>query len=213
MNKTITIVTCDRKPSYLADTVATIPEWYAIQYVAQGKIVAPRKGEVIHVEKKYKDDETRHRDAQYNYATALLNTRDGLVIEDDVKLSKNFDLFLRKVVSDIPTERYAVALYSCYNWHNDNNLSITEYPVDDFYAFQGMLYDIETARKFGQYILDNIGKEPHDMALKTYIKGVEPEIGLFATKLSLVQHLGDVSTGLGNQHTAFNFIDDHLGLE
>lgn len=207
--KTITILTCDRQPSYLTDTVATIPEDYAIQYVAQGQIVQPRVGDLVPVDKKYKQDLTRHRDSQYNYARALFNTKDGLIIEDDVKLSKYFDKALDEVIKNIPIERYAVALYSCYNWTQYNKYeTIAEYPIDMFYGTQAMLYDLETAREFGAYLLDNIGKEPYDLALKTFIKIVNPEVVLYASKLSLVQHIGDVSTGLGNGHQCFNFLDN-----
>jgi hypothetical protein len=207
--KTITILTCDRQPSYLLDTVATIPEDYTIQYIAQGQIIQPRAGDLVPVDKKYKQDETRHRDSQYNYARALLNTKSGLIIEDDVKLSRYFNEALIEVINDIPTERYAVALYSCYNWGQHNEYeTIAKYPIDMFYGTQAMLYDLETAKEFGTYLLDNIGKEPYDLALKTFIKTVNPEVVLYATKLSLVQHIGDVSTGLGHGHQCFNFLDD-----
>jgi hypothetical protein len=207
--KTITILTCDRRPSYLSDTVATIPKDYHIQYVSQGQIVQPRAGDLVPVDKKYKQDETRHRDSQYNYSVALRQTVDGLIIEDDVQLSRKFDQYLDKVKSDIPTPKYALALYSCYQWTQiPNGLTIAEYPIDMFYGTQAMLYDIETAREFGEYLAQNIGKEPYDLALKTYIKEIDPEVVLYASKLSLVQHIGDVSTGLGNNHKAFNFVDD-----
>jgi hypothetical protein len=201
---TITILTCDRQPSYLSDTVATIPQDYHIQYVSQGQIVQPRAGDLIPVDKKYKQDETRHRDSQYNYSIALLNTKDGLIIEDDVKLSKDFDRNLARIINLIPTERYAIALYSCYQWQE----SLAKYPVDMFYGTQAMLYDIQTAREFGDYLVNNIGREPYDLALKTYIKEYDPEVTLYASKYSLVQHIGDISTGLGNGHKAFTFIDD-----
>lgn len=207
--KTITILTCDRTPSYLADTVFTIPEDYHIQYVSQGQIVQPRAGDLVPVDKKYKQDPTRHRDSQYNYSVALRQTVDGLIIEDDVRLCRKFSQYLEKVKSDIPTPRYALALYSCYQWTQiPNGLTIAKYPIDMFYGTQAMLYDIETARGFGEYLAQNIGKEPYDLALKTYIKEIDPEVILYASKLSLVQHIGDVSTGLGNNHKAFNFADD-----
>jgi hypothetical protein len=209
--KTITILTCDRTPSYLADTVFTIPEDYYIQYVSQGQIVQPRAGDLVPVDKKYKQDPTRHRDSQYNYSVALRQTVDGLIIEDDVHLSRNFDQHLEKIKSNIPTLRYAVALYSCYNWNGYSDYEhIAKYPIDMFYGTQAMLYDIETARKFGEYLAQNIGKEPYDLALKTYIKEVDPEVVLYASKLSLVQHIGDISTGLGGGHKTRHFIDETL---
>jgi GR25 family glycosyltransferase involved in LPS biosynthesis len=160
----------------------------------------------VPVDKKYKQDPTRHRDSQYNYSIALRQTVDGLIIEDDVKLSKDFNEHLEKVKSNIPTSRYAVALYSCYQWNKD----LEKYPIDMFYGTQAMLYDIETARGFGEYLAQNIGKEPYDLALKTYIKKVDPEVILYATKYSLVQHIGDISTGLGGGHKTGHFIDETL---
>jgi len=208
--KTVTIVTCDRTPSYLADTVQSIPAEYNIQYIAQGQVEIPREGEVITTIRPYSEDSTRHRDAQYNYGIALANTVDGIIIEDDVIFSNNFDLYLKQVLAAVPTKRYAIALYSCYDWSKafDFGGVLVNYPIDTFYAFQGMLYDIETAREFGQYILENIGKEPHDLALKTFIETVNTSVGLYATKYSLIQHIGDVSTGLGHRHQCVNFIDN-----
>ena len=206
--KTITILTCDRQPSYLSDTVATIPEQYAIQYISQGAILPPRRGVIVEVDKRYQSDPTRHRDSQFNYANALLQTVDGLIIEDDVKLCKNFNLELQERLAEIPTKRYAIALYSCYNWEHSDYDKIAKYPVDMFYGTQAMVFDLDTAREFGTYLLENIGKEPYDLALKTFIKTVNPEVVLYASKMSLVQHIGDISTGLGNGHQAFNFIDD-----
>ena len=209
--KTITILTCDRQPSYLSDTVATIPEDYHIQYVSQGQIVQPRAGDLVPVDKKYKQDPTRHRDSQYNYSVALRQTVDGLIIEDDVQLCRNFGIELEQKLAEIPTKRYAFALYSCYNWegYSDYN-KIAKYPVDMFYGTQAMVFDLQTAKEFGAYLLDNIGREPYDLALKTYIKEVDPEVVLYASKLSLVQHIGDISTGLGSGHQCFNFIDETL---
>jgi hypothetical protein len=209
--KTITILTCDRQPSYLSDTVATIPQDYDIQYVSQGQIVLPRAGDLIPVDKKYKQDPTRHRDSQYNYSVALRQTVGGLIIEDDVKLCRNFGIELEQRLAEIPTERYAFALYSCYNWegYSDYN-KIAKYPVDMFYGTQAMVFDIETAKEFGAYLLDNIGREPYDLALKTFIKTINPEVVLYVSKMSLVQHIGDISTGLGSGHQCFNFIDETL---
>jgi hypothetical protein len=209
--KTITILTCDRQPSYLADTVATIPEDYHIQYVSQGQIIQPRAGDLVPVDKKYKKDPTRHRDSQYNYSIALRQTVDGLIIEDDVRLCNKFDIELEQRLAEIPTKRYVIALYSCYNWGGYSDYDkIAKYPVDMFYGTQAMLYDLETARGFGEYLAQNIGKEPYDLALKTYIKEVDPEVTLYASKLSLVQHIGDISTGLGGRHKTGNFIDERL---
>jgi hypothetical protein len=212
--KTVTILTCDRSPSYLTDTVKTIPEEYNIQYISQGEIVMPKNGEIIHVEKAYASDSSRHRDSQYNYAQALLNTKDGFIIEDDVQFSKDFNNHYEKVLQNLPSSRYVIALYACYDfWNNPlvNNL-FAKYPVDNFYGTQAMLFDIHTAREFGKYLAGTIGKEAYDLALKTFIKEINPNVKLYATKYSLVQHIGQVSTGLGHHHQTANFIDDKTDI-
>ena len=208
--RTITIVTCDRTPSYLMQTVQSIPNEYDIQYIAQGQVEIPRIGEVIQTTRPYAEDPKKHRDAQYNYTIALANTVDGIIIEDDVVFSKDFHSHLSQVLAAVPTERYAIALYSCYDWTDkpDYEGVLVDYPIDDFYAVQGMVYDIETARELGQYISENIGKEPHDLAIKTFVTTINTSIKLYATKHSLIQHIGNVSTGLGHRHQCLNYIDD-----
>lgn len=208
--KTVTILTCDRTPSYLTDTVNTIPTNYKLQYISQGQIELPKEGEVILVDKPYSTDLTRHRDSQYNYSQALLNTKDGLIIEDDIIFCKDFDYHYSQILNNIPAPRYIIALYACYDFKGMrliNNL-YNEYPVDDFYGTQAMLFDIHTAREFGEYLAGTIGKEAYDLALKTFIKEINPQVRLYATKYSLVQHIGQVSTGLGCNHQTTNFIDN-----
>jgi len=208
--KTITILTCDREPSYLINTVKTVPVDYKIQYISQGKIDPPIEGELMVIDKPYITDPTRHRDSQYNYSQALLNTRDGLIIEDDVMLSKDFARYYENMIRILPTTRYAIALYACYDFWNKLLINgfFAEYPVDDFYGTQAMLFDIHTAREFGNYLAGTIGKEAYDLALKTFIKEINPQVKLYATKYSLVQHIGQVSTGLGYNHQTKNFIDE-----
>lgn len=208
--KTITILTCDRTPSYLTDTVKTIPEEYNIQYISQGEIDMPKNGEIIYVEKAYASDSSRHRDSQYNYSQALLNTKDGLIVEDDVQFCKDFNNHYENILQNLPSSRYAIALYACYDFWNRSLINgfFAEYPVNDFYATQAMLFDIHTAREFGSYLARTIGKEPHDLALKTFIKEINPQVKLYATSYSLVQHIGQISTGLGHSHQTKNFIDD-----
>jgi hypothetical protein len=208
--KTVTILTCDRIPSYLTDTVNTIPANYNIQYISQGVIEVPREGEIIHTERPYATDTSRHRDSQYNYAQALLHTKDGLIVEDDVIFSTAFDYHYSQILNNIPAPRYVIALYACYDFKDKpliNNL-YNEYPVNDFYGTQAMLFDIHTAREFGEYLMGTIGNEAYDLALKTFIQNINPRVKLFATRYSLVQHIGQVSTGLGYNHQTANFIDN-----
>jgi SAM-dependent methyltransferase len=206
--KTVTILTCERTPSYLANTVSTIPKDYDIQYIIQGEVEVPRAGEIVHTEKPYASDSNRHRDASYNYAQALLYTKEGLVVEDDVMFSSLFDFYIDDIIEAIPTERYAVALYSCYDWSDKHlyNGILTDYPVHDFYGTQAVLFDIETAREFGNYLLQNIGRELWDFALKRFILEINPQVRLYASKNSMIQHIGNTSSISTDGHQAFNFI-------
>lgn len=207
---TVTIVTCDRTPSYLTDTVNTIPADYDIQYICQGEIELPRPGEIIHTDRPYASDDNRHRDGKYNYAQSLLHTKDGLVIEDDVIFARNFDLYIQWAIKAVPSKRYAIALYSCYDWSESPmySRSLVDYPVEKYYGTQAMLYDLETAREFGNYLQENIEGDLWDLALKTFITQVNPEVKLYATRGSIVQHIGNVSSISTNGHRAFNFVGD-----
>ena len=224
-NETITIMTCDRQPSYLSQTLETLPPDFPVELFFQTDSESDINfnGRVVKVDKPYKNDATPFRNSQYNYAKTLIGSTSGLIIEDDVRFGKKFGPYLGKIKESIVTnklERYAIALYSWRNWeynyklgrHGENPSApvhpLVTYPIDWFWCTQGMLYDLETARKFGEYLLDNIGKEAYDVALRTYIRNVAPSTRLLAATYSLVQHIGVVTTGLGIQfHSTDNFID------
>lgn len=213
MSNVVTIMTSERPVSYLEQTVKSIPEGFEVEYVVQGEVKLPKKGNVTKVHRPYASDENRHRDATYNYAMAMLSTEDGLVIEDDVIFCKNFEKIYEALKKQLPEGKYAIALYSCYNWQLDSGKMLVDYPVDDFYGTQALLYDKETAIGFGEYLLhhlDYIGGELWDMALKRYIKEIDPDVKLYATRLSLVQHIGNKSSIDTTGHQASNFIDDIL---
>lgn len=209
MGRTVTIMTSKRPVMYLEQTVKTIPKSFDVEYVVQGDVKVPRPGMITKVHRLYAKDETRHRDAGFNYAMALLSTSSGFIIEDDIIFCKNFEMIYENMRKQLPEGKYAIALYACYNWGANQGI-LAKYPVDDFYGTQAMVYDKKTAENFGEYLLGNLEtvQEPYDMALKRFIKEIDPEVKLYATTLSLVQHMGTVSTGLGNGHQTSNFVDD-----
>jgi hypothetical protein len=148
--------------------------------------------------------------AQWHYSYILQNAKHNndsiILIEDDVKLSKNFNNYIEQVKPELP-ERYILALYTPYP-HFISSLEIVEYGIDGFYGTQAMMYDIITSEELGKHILENIGKEPYDLAIKTYCK--KNNIPLLTLTYSLVEHIGDISTGLGGGHKAGRFIDDYI---
>jgi hypothetical protein len=204
MIDTISIISCERNPSFLDETISYIPNNYNLEIFFQGNYTQDYNATIFNVDIKH---DNIYKNSQFNYATALLQSKNGLIIEDDVYLSRNFEFFLNRIEEHLSTiNRYAIALYSCYEWPSQNPIGIIEYPVDNFYGTQAMLYDKITAKEFGEFLMSRIGVEPYDLALKSYIKE-NPEVLLLASTCSIVQHIGHTSTGLGFYHQAGNFAD------
>jgi hypothetical protein len=232
--KTVSIVSCGRAPSYLYQTLNGFQEPHtSVELIFQGQesldVVEtvlgskPHPGEplsetiaalcfnyecdiprVYRTEKLFSDVQLN---GQYNYAEALLHTRDGLILEDDVQVSKSFMAYVREVEELVPDDKTIVALYSFYSAEEANELKLVPYPIRVFANTQAMLYPLAIAREFGKYLLDTFGRQPYDMALRSFC--LEKRIKLFATNYSLVQHMGNITTGLGYHHQATNFIDDY----
>jgi hypothetical protein len=215
MINTVSIMSCSRYPSYLRDTLSTIDPSLDLEIFYQGSKdeLSDIDADVFEVDRPH-DIQLVHNNSQYNYAYILLNSTNNLIVEDDVYFSKNFVNYLRGLEEDINyhvknvSERYAIALYSCYNWTHDSSdrPRLTPYPVDGFYGTQAMLYDEYTARNFGIYLMENIGVEAYDMALKSYINNEDQSVSLMASTRSLVQHIGEKTTGLGFFHQSSNYI-------
>jgi hypothetical protein len=213
---TVSIMSCTRNPSYLRDTIATIPQDLSIEIFYQGDIneindITFDKKEI----QRFTDPQFVHQNSQYNYAYILQLSKNYLIVEDDIIFSNNFLTHLNYILSDLElfkkevSERYAVALYSCYRWTDDytDRVRLCEYPLDSFYGTQAMLYDEYTAKNFGDYLMNNIGVEAYDLALKSYINKVDPSVKLLASTRSIVQHNGQTTSGLGFFHQAANYID------
>jgi hypothetical protein len=214
MFDTVSIVSCDRVPSYIEDTITTIPENFDIEIFYQGDSskFKPSRGSVIEVDK---ISDSVSWNAQFNYATTLLNSKDKFIIEDDIIFSKRFNEFasvLFPVINDYNNaehiKSFAVSFYSCYNWPSVGAVNIIDYPLNSFYGTQALIYSEYFAKNFGQFILDHIGNEPYDLAMKSWMSSDFIGNRLFTTSSSLVQHIGMQTTGLGNGHQCPNFVDD-----
>jgi hypothetical protein len=233
--KTVSIVSCARQPSYLYQTLSSFTEpGIEVELFFQGQEPPemlecvlgyqpePASGlydtiaalhfeytcqipRVYHTEKLF---DKVHLNGPYNYAETLLHTRDGLILEDDVIVSKNFMGYVAEVEKLVPDENSIVALYSLYNRESDNQLRLVPFPVARFANTQAMLYPVWVARAFGQFILDRFSTAPYDMVLRDFCR--EYNLKIYATNYSLVQHYGIITTGLGLHHRATNFIDDFI---
>lgn len=208
---TISVMSCQREPSYLSKTLSTIPSDLKVEIFYQGDVSTLQIDNVEIYPTKFIDDPTFvHKNSQFNYASILLRTKCGVIVEDDVFFSPGFLEHLGTILDIISSrslqiEDYAVALYSCYSWGRED-LDIVPYPVDDFYGTQAMLYNVKTAREFGHFLMGRVGREPYDLALKSFIAD-NPMTNLFASTRSLVQHIGESTSGLGFFHQTNNFID------
>lgn len=148
--------------------------------------------------------------AQWHYSYILKNAKTDnnsiIIAEDDIQFSKNFNQYFDEIKKDLP-ERYILALYSPYP-HFSSQLEIIEQEVEAFYGTQLMIYDTQTAFELSEHISENLGKEPYDLAIKTFVK--KTNIPFLRTTFSLCEHIGEVSTGLGGGHKAGRFIDDYI---
>jgi hypothetical protein len=198
----VSIMTCEDRTEYLNTLIQQL-DGQGIEYDIwyQGKTCPSG---MICVDKPH---DNAWKNSQFNYGQILSNSENEIILEDDVKICENFEARANEYLAGLE-ERYAVALYACYGWAQDSKLA--QYPLHNFYGTQGMVYDKQTRIGFGKYLLDNIGRDPYDLALKKYITEQDTDIVLYATTKSLVQHMGVNTTGLGYHHQAFNFIDDSI---
>lgn len=195
-----TICACDREPSYLDTSLSYLPE--DTQVVFQSE--KPVEGR-IWTARMY--DDTQHN-ARFNYAMSIWYS-EGLVLEDDVQVSRNWTQWIDEVTSIAPDGDYIIALYACYQWRTNGQLDLVPYNIENFYGTQAMLFSESIREKLAHWILtrlDTEDDEPHDFAIKSFCN--EYRVPLYATTYSLAQHIGQVTTGLGHHHQCKNFIDE-----
>lgn len=208
---TISVMSCKREPSYLAKTLSSIPSGFNVEVFYQGDISDLEIDNATIYQIRFIDNPTFvHNNSQFNYASILLRTKCGLIVEDDVFFSPGFADHLQTLIASLEAgpsgcQDYAIALYSCYNWGRED-IGVVKYPLDSFYGTQAMLYDLKTAREFGHFLMGRVGYEPYDLALKSFV-AQSPSTSLFASTRSLVQHIGESTSGLGFFHQSGNFIN------
>jgi hypothetical protein len=203
---------------YLPKTIKSIPKGNEIQFFFQYSKERFNQDvpydNIWNNKKLYADVQLN---AQWHYAFILENSFQALktkseledyiiIAEDDIQFSKNFNQYFDEIKKDLP-ERYILSLYCPYPSYI-SNLAVIEYPVDGFYGTQLMVYDRQTSLELSKHISDNLGKEPYDLAIKSFVK--KTNIPLLTTTYSLCEHIGEVSTGLGGGHKAGRFIDEYI---
>lgn len=164
---------------------------------------------------RFKDCSVFHR-ATWNYWRCMSSwpanpNRSGLLIlEDDVLPARGWLQWLSRAIHEIESicgNKFAIALYSGRDFSKQNLGGIfARYPTHQFAGTQGVYYS-EALRVECADFLKLYGVEwneaPYDMLVADYMS--RRDYPILVTVPSIIQHMGEVSTGLSNFHQAPNF--------
>ena len=237
-NIKLVISTTDREPAYIHRTLASLflsgPEAHGFTPVHL-MVGSPDErylgdyahSDAVHVHPLGKEewrtirDWGPHRRCCHNYHRCLtlpLEGSRGLVVcEDDLIFQNGFYSRLLATVDEIEAKAgvavdYALAAYAAYDFRNNrdepNGELFCPYGVAGFYGSQCVYYPRNVIPKLAELVLAEGVKrysEPLDMLVKAAYREFR---GFFACRTSLVQHIGERTTGLGGFHQNPTF--DHL---
>ena len=159
-----------------------------------------------------------HHRATWNYWRSLVfgarnPERKGLVVfEDDVFPARGWEQRLHETIDQIEaqhTGRYLMALYAATQAGLPQPVSgshFVPYPVSWFFGTQAIYFPEAERVGFAGYLKENgVDKYrlPYDYVLREYMQ--KSGVSIFATIPCLVQHIGEVSTGLGLPHSTHHF--------
>ncbi len=155
-----------------------------------------------------------HRRACHNYyrSLQLLHSYRGLIIcEDDVIFRDGWIDKLCQSLNEMQTRKVDRFVLSLYSPHDHRNGSLrrgdyySSYVANSFYGTQCVFYSSSEIHDVSRLIWEK-GVEspdaPYDLLLKRYC---ERKQNLYTTRVSLVQHIGQKSTGLGGGHRSPTF--------
>lgn len=223
------IYTCDRTQNYLKDTVGYLRNSKIEKLIiSQGSSTydnikeIPKKLpfdiEISEIDYELIQDSNVRVKAQVNYMNALTVKAEcdyRLILEDDVRschdLESYLNLCIEKVKEIEGDKPFFLTLYSPYT----NRLKdfgtrvVSKVNLDNFFGLQACLVSESICQDFAKFIQDFNYKEPHDFIIKHFCK--ERGINIWCSNLSLFQHIGVKTTGLGHHHTVKNFVDYFTG--
>jgi glycosyltransferase involved in cell wall biosynthesis len=207
----IAIMTAARPVSYIDRTLASLgphrpvtlmvgtPE---VTYLERHRgdprcrIVAPGPGEYSRVE-----GTGVWQHAAWNYWRCLGahgGSRRLLILEDDVRCAIGWEERLGAIVRRIERDHrdYILSLYYPHRRVEGAAARFVDYPAGWFYGTQGVLFAGRARAEFRRYLREwgiEGWVKPYDLLLGDYAAALE--IPCFATMPSLVQHIGEVTTG------------------
>ncbi len=226
----VAIVTVARPQDYIHDLISRLRPDIALRLVVGSpdceylrryrenpfiEIIQPPSSEWAHFQ-----NCVVHQRAAWNYWRTLnLDTRNlyrqGMIVfEDDIIPARKWEGRLFEIIDQIESHhitKYILALYDSLVGLPKplNNVYYTQYPVQLFYGTQAIYYPEAIRIDFLNYLkvngVDNF-RIPYDHLLKEFAE--EIKVPIFAASPCLVQHIGEISTGLGTFHKT-----DHFDLE
>ena len=157
-----------------------------------------------------------HQRALVNYHRCLTlpegSWRGLLVCEDDVKFRPGFMRMLVDALNEMSEAGHTEFILACYATHDfdkrpsaPGGRTYSSYPANRFYGTQAVFYTRnEAAEVAGELHTCGVVKyeKPYDLVIQNYARR-RPR--LFSTRLSLAQHIGRVTTGLGGFHWSPTF--------
>ncbi len=230
---TLAIMTVDRNPQYVFQTVASLfasdPLVHRLAkiYLVVGSDNASYLQDLAHHETLTITpmdattwDEVKHLTVHHrfnhNYHRCLsvpLGDSLGLcVCEDDVVFRNGFVTKLVDTLNEMAhagLHNFVLAGYAAYCFDADGSLecgsSYCRYPADRFFGTQCMFYPQSVLPQVMDRIYRHgiiLPEEPGDMLVKQYCVQAQ---NLYAIRKSIVQHVGQTSTGLGYFHNSPSF--------
>ena len=161
-----------------------------------------------------KNSNVFHR-ASWNYYRCLAQCAKGargtLIFEDDVQFARGWRSRLDCTLIALE-ERYGadfvLAVYAPFAFAVHGQL-YAKYPRAKFFGTQGVYYTARTRVGFAKYLKKRglvANEDGYDHLLRDYL--LKEDLPLLATTPSLIQHVGETTTGLGVWHRAPNFVED-----
>jgi hypothetical protein len=230
----LVISTIDREPAYIHRTLASLflsgPEAHDFTPVHlmvgsedDGYLGDYAHSDAVHVhplpreEWRTISDWGPHIRCCHNYHRCLTLPLDGsrglIVCEEDLIFQNGFFPRLVATIDEIEAkagvEEYALAAYACYDFRDSreepNGELFAPYDVEGFYGTQCVYYPRKVVPKLAELVLSKGVErytEPVDLLVKKAYREFE---GFFACRTSLVQHIGESTTGLGGFHQNSTF--------
>lgn len=150
-------------------------------------------------------------------ALELQNSLDlVLICEDDIKFSKAWRYYLDNILTEIKRKYSSEWVLTLYRFlpgmkpHYDENKKWFETSKGHFYGTQAIVYPKCVLEKISQYLYQNcVNARNHAIDDGIGVICEKKSIPLLVTVPSIVQHIGEKTTGLsGYFHQAEYFVDD-----